>query len=44
MDIDIFFNPIEKLEVHPDSLGSFIDSHNESFPNWENSEVVFFYG
>ena len=42
MDIDIFFNPIEKLEVHPDSLGSFIDSHNESFPNWENSEVVFF--
>ncbi len=41
MDINIYFQPIEKEEYQKDTLGYFTDVHNEDgFPNWEDCEVA----
>ena len=42
MNIDIYFRPTEKNEVQKGTIGSCIESYNDKFPDWEESDVVFF--
>ena len=41
MSLEIYFKPIHSIEFSKNSIGSFIDSHVNSFPEWESSDIVF---
>jgi hypothetical protein len=41
MDLEIYFKPTQKIEVSKNTIGSVIDSYNNDFPYWENSDIVF---
>ena len=40
MSLEIYFKPIRSIEFSKNSLGSVIDSHVNSFPLWESSDIV----
>ena len=41
MSLEIYFKPIHSIEFSKNSIGSFVDSHVNSFPEWESSDIVF---
>ena len=40
MSLDIYFKPIQKLEIKNNSIGSFCEFYNVNFPEWEHADVV----
>ncbi len=40
MNLDIYFKPIEKLEIKNNSIGSFCNFYVDSFPDWDDSDIV----
>ena len=41
MSLEIYFKPIHSIEFSKNSIGSVVDSHVNSFPEWESSDIVF---
>ena len=41
MSLEIYFKPIHSIEFSKNSIGSIVDSHINSFPEWESSDIVF---
>ena len=41
MSLEIYFKPIHPIEFSKNSIGSVVDSHVNSFPEWESSDIVF---
>ncbi len=44
MDLGIYFKPVEKIEPSKNTIGSVVNSFTTHFPDWESSDIVFFYG
>ena len=42
MNIDIFFSPVDKIDVKKGTAGFCIDSYHKTFPSWEDADIVFF--
>ena len=42
MSLEIYFKPIHSIEFSKNSIGSIVNSHVKSFPEWESSDIVFF--
>jgi hypothetical protein len=42
MSLEIYFKPIHSIEFSKNSIGSIVNSHVNSFPEWESSDIVFF--
>ena len=40
MSLDIYFKPIQKLEIKNNSIGSFCEFYNVNFPDLEHADVV----
>ena len=40
MSLDIYFKPLEKLEIENNTIGSFCEFYNVNFPVWEHADVV----
>ena len=40
MNLDIYFKPIEKLEIKNNSIGSFCEFYEVNFPHWEEADIV----
>ena len=40
MNLDIYFKPIEKLDIKNNSVGSFCEFHDVNFPAWEEADIV----
>ena len=41
MSLEIYFKPIRSIEFSKNSIGSIVNSHVKSFPEWESSDIVF---
>ena len=41
MSLEIYFKSIHPIEFSKNSIGSIVDSHINSFPEWESSDIVF---
>ena len=41
MSLEIYFKPIHPIKFSKNSIGSIVDSHINSFPEWQSSDVVF---
>ena len=41
MSLEIYFKPIHSIEFSKNSIGSVVDSHINSFPEWQSSDIVF---
>ena len=41
MSLEIYFKPIHSIEFSKNSIGSIVDSHINSFPEWQSSDIVF---
>ena len=42
MNIDIFFSPVDKIDVKKGTAGFCIDAYHKTFPSWEDADIVFF--
>ena len=40
MNLDIYFQPIESIDVKKNTIGSICEIYNKSFPDWESSDIV----
>ena len=40
MSLDIYFKPIQKLDIKNNSIGSFCEFYNVNFPDWEHADIV----
>ena len=41
MSLEIYFKPIHPIKFSKNSIGSIVDSHINSFPEWQSSDIVF---
>lgn len=40
MNLDIYFQPIESIDVKKNTIGSICEIYNTNFPDWESSDIV----
>ena len=40
MNLDIYFQPIDSIEVKKNTIGSICEIYNTNFPDWESSDIV----
>ena len=40
MNLDIYFQPIDSIDVKKNTIGSICDIYNTNFPDWESSDIV----
>lgn len=40
MNLDIYFQPIESIDVKKNTIGSICEIYNTNFPEWESSDIV----
>ena len=40
MNLDIYFHPIESIDVKKNTIGSICEIYNTNFPDWESSDIV----
>ena len=40
MNLDIYFQPIESIDVKKNTIGSICEIYNTNFPDWESSDLV----
>jgi len=40
MNLDIYFQPIDSIDIKKDTIGSICEIYNTNFPDWESSDIV----
>lgn len=40
MNLDIYFQPIDSIDVKKNTIGSICEIYNTNFPDWESSDIV----
>ena len=40
MNLDIYFQPIDSIDIKKDKIGSICEIYNTNFPDWESSDIV----
>ena len=40
MNLDIYFQPIDSVDVKKNTIGSICEIYNTNFPDWESSDIV----
>ena len=40
MNLDIYFQPIDSINIKKDTIGSICEIYNTNFPDWESSDIV----
>ena len=40
MNLDIYFQPIDSIDIKKNTIGSICEIYNTNFPDWESSDIV----